>query len=98
MLLAHLTSQLVLTLLLDLPVEMDSIYQELTVLLAHHKLQFAHQLLSSKFVLINSIQPLLLETKFHVLLAQLLETLQIVSMQLMQPVVSLDTIQLTEHV
>lgn len=96
--LAQLTSQLVLTLLVEPHVCLDSIYQELTVPLAHHHQQFALQLLSSKFVQVCIILLQLLETKFHVPLAQLLETLLTVIMLPLQPVVSLEIVQLTEFV
>jgi hypothetical protein len=77
---------------------MDIIYQELTVLLAHHHQQSALQLLSSKFVQVCIIQLQLLETKFHVLLAQLQETSSTVIMLLLQPAVTQDIAQLTESV
>lgn len=92
------TLQLVPTQLLDSPVEMDSTYLEPTVLLAHHKLQSVHPLLSTKSVLINSIQLSSLETKFHVPLAQLPIMSSTVTMQPLQPAVFQDTVQSTELV
>jgi hypothetical protein len=66
----HQTLQLVPIQLQDYYVEMDSIYKEEIVLLAHHQLQDVLDQIPSKHVLMDSMLFLNKDKMFHVALAQ----------------------------